>query len=357
MTTIRIYPIPYRLRGNEYLERIYGCIPHVAENDTRLYIESFSFSKTFLRALTHDSRQIVHVHWETNIYGSAYVLVSIIRGAYRFAGFFLLKSIGVKFVWTMHNLHAHDYPHPRIDSYGQAFMRLIADTIIIQEPVAARAYSKHVGSSRVISIPHPHWIEAYGERFTGDRAALRDMYGFTKDDIVIIALGSIRPYKNIPYIIDAVCRAQRINSHIRLLIAGKGEPGYIKNIKECINNTNGIVLKVGFVSPDDIPKLLALADYSIFYFDHSSLTSGALILSLSYGTPAIARVAPPSDIILEGENGFTFVDKEQLETLLASLSSKQRPDTSDVIASVVNQSPESVAFQLASLYIGFFKAL
>ncbi|MEK7083849.1 MAG: hypothetical protein AAB932_01290, partial [Patescibacteria group bacterium] len=96
-------------------------------------------------------------------------------------------------------------------------------------------------------------------------------------------------------------------------------------------------------------QLLGSADYAIFWFDDSVLTSSSIILSLSYGLPVICRRIPAAEKIRDGINGYVFDATEDLQELLKRLPSLPKPKPQDVITSVAHDTPELVAEQFMNL--------
>jgi len=353
MITYTIYPIPYEVRGLEYLNLLHKYVEKDTSNGAVFQIKKFSWTKLLFGFRSKNERRIVHIHWETNIYGSEYAVISIIRMVYRFLGLRLLKLRGVKIVWTMHNLRAHDYPHPFVDAIGRELTRCLSDAVVIQEKTFASEEARRRPSARIVFIPQGNYVGVYGQLWRGDRNQLRESYDIKTGEIILLALGSVRPYKALPVLMKIVSEARRQGAPVRLFIFGKTSEKYERTIREEADKTEAVTLHLGFVPDHKIPEVLALADYSIFYYEDSSLNSAAMMLSLSYGTPVIIRKIPASEIITK-QNGLVFQTAEELKNILLSLASVQPFDHNAIIDTVAHQDWPTVASKLCRLYNELF---
>ncbi len=271
MMTYTIYPIPNEVRGSEYLNLIYKSVEGASNEDSLFRVKKFSW-KLIFAPNSRDERRVVHIHWETNIYGSKYMFVSIVRMLYRFPLLWLMKARGIKILWTLHNRYAHDYPHPRVDAFGRSIMWRIADTVVVQQKKIAESESVNRPYARIVFIPHPNFVGVFGPIWKGDRENLRKQYGIKQNEIILLAFGSVRPYKALPPLIDAVTEVYKKGIPIRLLIAGKASEEYGKIIRQKVGENPAVILNLAFVPIEKVSEFFGLADYSILYYEDSSLT-------------------------------------------------------------------------------------
>jgi glycosyltransferase involved in cell wall biosynthesis len=301
------------------------------------------------------------VHWETNIYGSTYVALSLVRGANRFLGLWKARWYGARIVWTMHNTHAHEYPHPRIDAWGRTIMWRLAHAVIIQNRTAIPKYKEQHPGKRVVYIPHGNYIGVYGPRADAARAAERARRGFLDTDIVLLGIGMIRPYKRYEDTIDAVLAAEKKGVPVRLVIAGKGDAAYIASLRARAVGSKAVSFEEGRIADTDVPKTLAMADYAVFAYGESSLTSGALLWALSYGLPCIVGEMPAAELVHDGINGYCVPPPPKVKPsesvgnlmlLVESLPKRERIDRDRVVATVAEYGWDRVARETVALYAG-----
>ncbi len=351
-----VYFIPFDIKGPVYLELLKSNINGASNDGSSYQVHRFSWKHLFFSPLTSHEHRIVHIHWESNVYGSKYIAVSLVKILLRFPGFWLLKKLrGVKIIWTMHNLHSHDYPHPRIDTFGRSLMWKLADKVLLHEKSFAQLESQKRKDVEVECIPPGNYIGAYGPVWSGDKYALRREYGIPDSSIVLLSLGSVRPYKALPELISCVQTITKKGVPICLFIAGQASALYGAEIKALVGDDPSIILYLQYVDDQDIPKLHGLADYSAFYYGDSALGSAAILLSLSYGVPVISRDFAVSELVVEGKNGFKFHDNAGLTKILENLPNVPAVDRSTVIGTVSDwdwkKMGEATRLAYNSLYI------
>ncbi|MDB5237317.1 MAG: glycosyl transferase group 1 [Parcubacteria group bacterium] len=290
--------------------------------------------------------RILCIHWSTELYGSKYALKSLAHMAMNALGLLLLKTFcRMKVVWVLHNNFAHEYPHPWIDQLGRKLVRAVADVIVAQQQESVAELRSEMPSKRVVRIPHCNFIGAYGPRAEKQRNA---------EDLALLLFGSVRPYKKIEEIIEALAAAgSEAAERIVLRIAGKGAAPYIESLQKRADGRVRLEVQEGFVPDADMPSLLASADYALFYFDESERTSGSLLLALSYGLPVIARAIPGSECVQDGVNGYRFASRAELAELLRILPNRTIPDARAVQASVEGQDSK----EIEALYLKLYQSL
>lgn len=323
--SLYVYVLPAANRNNVYIELfkkslIDACpslrVVDLPNNDIKHIVQYVKSDRV--------AKHIVHVHWPTILYGSAYSLKSLYlltRNAIVVR--YLKRCYGVRVVWTVHNTFSHDYPHPWIDRIGTALVRRVADCVQVQQQSTKTLYSRLYPTKRVEYIPHGNYIGVYGpiERRNTD---LRTRLGFEKEDIVLLSLGVIAPYKRNEALIQAVLSQK--NERVKLLIAGKGDVKYVETLKRKAGDTGRIVITNAFVDHSSIPAYMSIADFAVFFYDDSEMTSGGMILALSYGVPVITRAIPAAEVIGE-TNGKVFADEAGLARILEELKLNQYDPT------------------------------
>ncbi len=306
-----------------------------------------------------NAKNIIHIQWPTVLYGSRFFLKSVFLLARNILLLAFLKSVwNFKVVWTVHNFYAHDYPYPSIDRFGQGVVRMMTDHIIVQQESTLQQYRKKYSNKKIDVVPHANYIGVYGPAEpaqTFKAPAMRQKFGFKDSDIVLLSLGVMAPYKKNEKIIEAFARAKKENKNLVLLIIGKGKGTYVDSLNAFAQKigADGVVVRNEFVPDEEIPTYMAMADYSVFYYDGSEMTSGGLILSLSYGLPVITRNIPAAEIVNE-KNGFVFDNTAELAECLTKLKKRdnltEEKIRHDSIESVKNQSWLQSAQKLTHIY-------
>lgn len=335
-----IYSLPITLKGNPYLEHLYAAI-----NDQGGYtVHPFNLRAIF-GSLLRRHKTIVHMHWESNLFGSAYFLVSVARMAYRFPLLFLARALGAKIVWTMHNLGNHDAVHPVLDRFGVKLIWILAQGVIVQNKRIAGEMQKLHPRTKVAYIPIGTF-KLYGEAQPEARAEQRAQWGAKDGELVLLSLGLIRPYKQPEVLIDAVRKAEGV----RLVIAGKGDKDYIESLRAYAKDAP-VVIHGEFVPDEKIAPYYAASDYAIFAYGGSSMTSAAVILGFAYGVPAIMFKMPlPAEELLKPGCGFAVETDEELKELFEKLATLPKPTPEFVEASIAELGWGRVGRDVRALY-------
>lgn len=349
MTTYNIYSIPNEVRGLEYLNLLYKNTMGEDEEGNIFELKKFSWNILF-KKFPKGERNIIHSHWETNIYGSEYVLVSLIRMAWRFPALILFKHKGFKILWTMHNLKAHDYPHPKIDELGRFFMWRVVNAVVMMQDDYAKEARKKFPNLEITFIPQGNYVDAYGPLWSGDKNQLKEKYRLKSNEIILLSLGSIRGYKELPRLARVIKVAYERGAPVHLFIAGKLAGEYKEIFNKEMENNLCVTVYPNFIPDEDIPEVHGLADYSIFYYDDSSSTSGSLMLSLSYGVPVITSAALQAGVIIPNKNGYIFNTEEELEQILLKIDTLKLVNKQDIVRTMDDCSWSIIGAKLRKVY-------
>lgn len=343
MLKIAVYPFPYSSRNNKYVSLLYSNLGQITDG---FGYEIVNCDNKFFKLLKLSSqskkfhKNIIHIHWINSIYGSKFLFKSIFLMVLNFSMLVFLKKFKkFKIIWTKHNYFSHDFAYPFIDKIGRRIMLSLADKVIIQQK---SEYEKIKHDHKFIFIPHGNYINAYGP--IGNGSGIRSKFGVGNDEILIMSLGILKPYKKIENIIKAFRKSS--NPKLKLLIVGQSSESYAQVLGNEAKGADNIILHFNFVGDKEIPDYFAAADFSVFWYDDSVLTSGGIILSFSYGTPVISRDMPASELIKDKGNGFIYNKESSLVAIFNGLNHGQF-DREKIIASVEDLKWDSIAKKLA----------
>jgi beta-1,4-mannosyltransferase len=231
---------------------------------------------------------VVHLHW-THVYlGGAGAPGTIERARFDWQ-LRTLKRLGVRLVWTIHNLGAHDSALGSAERTVHRDLFLRADAVIAHCAAAADAAAQCYGLSaveraRISVIPHGNYIDVY----PGDvqRAEARARLGVLSGVRLLAFVGAIRPYKGLEALI-ASFRAIP-NPAAQLLICGDPRPASEgEALVIAAAGDPRIRIDLRFVPADELPVILAAADAVVLPF-RDVLTSGSAVLAMSHGRALVA---------------------------------------------------------------------
>jgi glycosyltransferase involved in cell wall biosynthesis len=254
-------------------------------------------------AATAVGAPLVHLQWETFLYGGAAALRGLVPALYG------LRQAPAPLVTTMHqvldpatidrtttSLHRVGVPAPLARVGIGTVQRAIAaasDVTVVHE----RAFRRIVPGATVIN----HGIERPPRV---DRAAARRRLGLDPPGqrFVVLCFGFLAPYKGLELAADAAAVAGR---GVQIVFAGGEHPRLPGDSYSAELHTrgNGRPRFTGWVPDDDVADWFVAADVALFPYPKPFAASGALALALAHGTPVllspgIARcVGAPSTLL------------------------------------------------------------
>lgn len=258
--------------------------------------------------LRHGRPDILHLHW---------LHEQIMGHRERPSGFRMLRLaaelkvfrlLGVRVVWTIHNLRAHETTDPETElRFNGWIARRLCDRLIVHSEAAraavVSAYRLPTGAAEKIAVvPHPGVAGHYPTGVSREQARRR--FGLGNGDRVFLFVGKVRNYKGVNRALDVFRRIP--GERLRFIIAGSPKPLEVGNRLRNTCNDPRVILKLALVPSDEIQVYMAAADVVVCPFLRV-LTSGSLLLAMSFGKPV---VVPELDVIRDvvDEEGAIFFD-------------------------------------------------
>lgn len=239
------------------------------------------------RALRRDRPDIVHLHWPELAFLSSH---RAWQSRLRLAAFDLLigraRRRGTRLLWTVHNDDAHDDRlSPSLRRALERMLRRRVDGVFILSDAAERAFRERYGDG----IPsyrtaHGHYGHAYPLDI--DRASARAALGIAADRTLLVSVGQVRPYKNLPGLIDTM----RELDDPRLVLGIAGRPDSEASaaiLRERAAADPRVRLELKRLDDARMATWLRAADAVVLPY-RRILNSGSAILALSAGRSVIA---------------------------------------------------------------------
>jgi beta-1,4-mannosyltransferase len=233
----------------------------------------------------HGRVQVLHLNWIHRFYANPVPAVRRERFRSLVASLVLARRLGMRLVWTMHNLYPHEVHDALLDRRGRRLVCLLAHAVIAHCQRAAGLLEQHFGRREGVHvIPHGHFIDVYPN--TISRAAARAALGLPPDAFVYVFLGHIRAYKGVERLIkvfEALPGADR-----RLVVAGRVHPTYRGPLPDATGamSDSRIVFRPGAVPVSELQTYFSAADAAVLPFV-DALTSGSAITALGFGCPIV----------------------------------------------------------------------
>ena len=149
-----------------------------------------------------------------------------------------------------------------------------------------------------------------------DTAMARARLGIAADERVLLAYGTIAPYKGLEYLIEALTYLPKDHLRYRVLIAGglkKGAHEYWQKVRQAVSRAglDSIVLsRIEYIPDEETEVYFKAADALVLSYTHI-FQSGVLFLGYNFGLPALAAdVGGFKESIVDSKTGFIFRPKD-----------------------------------------------
>ncbi len=311
MSQIKVIHIPYD-KGNPYQKLL-------LENLSSFGVDSKipEFGGIFHILLNFHKQgwpNILHVHWQHPLIlekGSRFW--TAIKSMTFMFELVVLKLMGIKIIWTVHNLKNHENIYHNLEIFFSKLIARFADALIAHCETAKQIiirYLKVTSTEKIFVIPHGNYLEVYDKSISKGEA--KKILNLTTENITFVFFGGIRPYKGVLELIDAFIQLDE--SSANLVIAGKPIDDTItEQIKSKAKGRSNIHLILRFIPEGELQLFLNSADVMIFPY-RDVLTSGAIILAMSFGKAIIAPILGCIGDTLDEIGSFLYnpLDKEGL---------------------------------------------
>lgn len=262
---------------------------------------------------------ILHVHWTHYYLLGKSKLESFVRGAIYILEILVSKLIGIKIIWTMHNIVNHEKHQVEVEIFFNKILVRLYDGIVVHCRYALDAAIQtyrvsQKNSPKIKVIPHGNYINNYENKVS--KAEARSLLDLNEDQRVFLFFGGIRSYKGLDNLIESFRSIEQHN--VILLIAGNPVSEFLKeDILKCCQTDHRIKLYLDFIPENKVQVFFNAADILVFPFE-DILTSGSMLLAMSFAKPVIVPSSGciPEDVDPQGSILYNPKEEEGLQKAL-----------------------------------------
>ena len=311
--------VPKRISLNPYL----ALLAHsLKEAGVRVRLKN-KLDHPFLRPREDGRLRILHLHWIPMYYvrpSLAGTAAATLRFFWQLAR---LRRSGVRIVWTIHDLHGFGSPHPQWEHACSTLLLRLASGAIVHSSDAAETAGRafHFPPDRLAVIPHANYIDWYPN--TVSKTEARARLGIAQESKVFLYFGLIRQYKGLPELFAAFERLAVPDSV--LLVAGPVRRPDLERLVVAQAERDPRVRAYPTVVPDDEVQLFFNASDAVVLPFRSGLTSGSVVLAMSFARAVVAPDMPCMTAALPA-GGAVLYDREQPEALRSALEAALSAD-------------------------------
>lgn len=233
-----------------------------------------------------ETTQVLHLHWIDQYVKGENWFVKLIYGLKFLLDVLIVRSSGRAVIWTIHNTVSHNAKFPKLELWIQRRLIRVVNRAIVHSQAALKEISDtyRVIPGEAVVIPHGHYRDVYPPAICLETA--REQLELPKHAQIFLTFGMLRPYKGIENLLYVWKRQQA--KHRTLLIAGKAcSTEYEQTLVRAASETDDVILQTQFIPENQLHLYFSAADAVLLPFE-KILTSGSLILAMSYGKPVIA---------------------------------------------------------------------
>lgn len=274
--SLRVSSYPGR-SSNPYLDLFYEALASYGVERA----DGFLLSPRWLLA-NRNSTDIIHFHWPEWFWSGRYEgslrallkLPVILKAA---------KAFGIKLVWTVHNLDAHEGMGWE-DRWGQHALARHCDLLIVHSQITAEGVRERLRpSAPIIVMPHGSYKGYYPE--PRPRTEILADLGLKDDRPILCCVGRLRDYKGL----DLACEAlKKLDGEMHLLIAGVPHRGFdLRPLEEYAEQLPELTLLPRMLEDQEFVDILSVSDAALLPYRQIT-GSGALLAAWTQGCGVVA---------------------------------------------------------------------
>jgi len=302
----RVFVSPDYTRTNPYQQLLARAlrergveVEHVADHGPLMPLQA-------VRA--RGTPDVVHLHWLHPFLLGRNVGFTLLKSLLFFAQLLVLKRLGVRLVWTAHNLTEHDARRPRLERALKHVLVRCVDAVLVHCEAAAdrviEAYDlPERYRDRLRTVPHGHYCDIYQDDVSREEA--RDELGLG-EEFTFLFFGRVCAYKNVTGLVETFARLDAPET--RLLVVGNPRSEAVRaRVERAAARDDRVETTLEFVPGERVQYYMNAADVVALPF-REVLTSGSTILAMSFGKPVVVPEVGCVASVVPGDGGLTYRD-------------------------------------------------
>lgn len=324
---MRVFITPF-FEGNQFLELLESNL-----QNRGISVEHSSSARPLafplIGAIRSDS-DVFHLHWTHPyfLFGK-YKWIYRLPFIYCICWFFALVFVSQvvlasrfcdRVVWTIHNRCNHENRYEEMDRWVSRHVFSVADSVQVWDENTEREIATYldVETSKMVRIPHGSYLPLYPAEDQLSKTSAREALRINSEERVCLYFGIIRPYKQVPRLIDVW---DELNpDEAKLVIAGNPK---CNNLAAAIEakaaNRDDVITDLRHIPDAEVSRYFAACDHVICPY-RDILSSGTVVLAMSMGR---AFVAPDMGAISSLDPGGNVVYNSLRNGIVTALSSSR----------------------------------
>lgn len=301
---MRVLHVP-AFDGNHYQRKLFESLESIGVDVT---CGQFAVPLApFVHRILMSDIDILHVHWthpfflfgsKTSLYKTPFSRTFCRIAAVVFLiQVWLATQLCDRVVWTVHNKCNHERRYESLDKWVSERLVSIVDAVQVWDERTERELATYLDGAlpETYRIPHGNYCGVY-ETVPKDEA--RTKLDIPRDERVFLYFGMIRPYKDVPGLINAFDTVEEGT----LVVAGNPKDESMANrIRELAAERDSVRLELDYIPDEEVPLFFGASDFVVLPYKHV-FNSGSVLLAMSLGRPVIAPEIGAIPSLLPEEN-------------------------------------------------------
>lgn len=291
---------PDYTRYNPYQKLLYSSLRHEA------HVVAGDVDAALMAAekLEDPSQLVFHLHWTNFVFKGAAGPKEARSNAEVFVE--KIKKLawrGVRIVWTIHNHLSHDSLFPEVEIWLSNELSKAVHALHFHSeasiPEVASVFN--IPQDKVFVSKHGSYVGQYPDFVTREHA--RAELGIEKGDDVILFSGLVRPYKGVQQLVECFRNMLKERPKLRLLVVGEMRHDLFESLTPALTDEekSRITATRRFVDDMELQLFFRAADFAVYPYQRI-LTSGSLLLALSFGLPVVIPEVGMTREVLSGRH-------------------------------------------------------
>ena len=331
--------LPDWSKANPYQKLLYE---NLSKNGLKLIgIEGNKFT---IKWIIINSRfvKVFHLHWLNGIFDPNGKGLNIIKTFIFIFKIILTKLFGYDIIWTVHNFVSHESNNYSLEIKINKLVAILSRIIIVHCHYASDIICNKLNlkNNKVHVIPHGSYIGYYKNNISRENA--RRKLGINQNDFVFLFFGMIRHYKGLETLIFNFKLLKNHYENISLLIVGRPHNKIISRHIEEITNDSKIYSFLKFIPDDEVQYFFNASDVVVLPYKNI-LTSGAALLSLSFGKKIIVPNFGCIPELIKNINGYIYYSEDELiRTMEKAIKEYKEGNEKEIIESIKDLNWEKI---------------
>lgn len=328
MKPCRIIHLPDFHQANPYQSLLLKSLTNLGFDvgcGTRKVYFSFIDLSILFSLVKNRGVDIIHLHWLHPFLLHGNKTKMMFRGFIFVLQLLLIRILGKKIVWTVHNMKNHENRFAGIEIFFSRIVSALANAVIAHCEASKEEITEffRIRRNKIFVIPHGHYVKVYRE--TRTRQECREGLNLQDSDFVFLFLGLIRPYKGILEMIESFQEIDNLSA--KLIIAGRVQGSDLFDVIEKKTAlSKNILSELRYIPDDDLEIYLKAADVMVLPY-RDIVNSGSAVLGMSFGKVIIAPHLGCIPEILNSGGGILYNPNDKnglLKAMKSAMASKAK---------------------------------